>query len=170
MGRVWRIDGPYPYKFRLGGAMMPSHVRIFFWLVIAFVMIGMLPSLVPFTYPHPNIAASITTGNISVTHATDQMRAIAVFATVFWSGLILLLAFFAAFRRANWARWGIVLIFLIQQIVPLGTMAYFHHFGQYVRMHSASWPTAIAIPALLLLAIIFAFTGNARDWFSTAQP
>lgn len=104
------------------------------------------------------------------TGRSGQME-IALFAAIFWSALILALAFFAAFRRVSWGRWGLLLVFVIQQMVPLGTAAYFHHLDQYIGIFLKSLPFSLAMPALLLTAIGFAFTGNARGWFRTApQP
>jgi hypothetical protein len=66
-------------------------------------------------------------------------------------------------RRKNWARWALVIAFLFS------TESYVRILLPYWRTHGsiAFFFLAVQVPAQLV-ALIFVFTGNARDWFN--QP
>lgn len=122
---------------------MPTNVRRFIWLwwghlAIALVQIPLLPP------PNPAVTRSA------------QM---AVMAGVFAITVAVLLPFFwlAVWRRKNWARWLLLVVFVASNPIFL----------------IPSWtqlpPLIIGMGCLSLLmeaaAFYFLFTGDARGWF-----
>ena len=102
----------------------------------------------------------------------------AVTITSIWCAVLLLLAWLAAFRRQNWARWTLLMLFVAVELAQFGGEAYFrlfypdyalHHtlgsfLQHYVHVHWSS-PWAYGIFAVKVALIVLIFSGNARPWF-----
>jgi hypothetical protein len=98
---------------------MPSHVRIFWWLSVAAVAYSALS--LAWTIIFPSARAIATLGRLSLQEREQiglTLGGIAVAGTVLWSGITLLLAWIAPFRRQNLARWAFVIVFAIRAVIP----------------------------------------------------
>jgi hypothetical protein len=81
--------------------------------------------------------------------------------------LFVVLAWLAAFRRQNWARLGVLVFFLITQLVPLGLAVASGRVGLYLQIYRN--PATDVTIVMLAAAIIFSFTGNARAAFASPE-
>lgn len=91
-----------------------------------------------------------------------------VMSTVFWSAAILSLAWLATSGHSNLARWGIVVVFLVHEFVPLFVAIAYGQLHSYVaKLGQDEWakPLAYVVPILEMIAIACLFSGNARSWF-----
>jgi hypothetical protein len=93
-------------------------------------------------------------------------------STAFWSAAILSLAWLAAARRSNLARWGIVLAFLVHETAALIVSVAYGQFHSYVaKLGQENWtnPLLYIIPVLEVVAAACLFSPSARKWFKKAE-
>ena len=77
------------------------------------------------------------------------------------------LAWAAAFRRQNWARWSLLVVFILSHAAPLILAMKFGRMAEFLsRYHD--WQADL-IALVLALALAFAFTGNARSRISVQE-
>jgi hypothetical protein len=148
---------------------MPSHVRIFFWLGTCAALYSILSTAWFLTFP-PQETIAVMARLPSAFRALTQHVIVrnTIFIMVFWTGIELVLLWLAAFRRQNWARWGYAALFAFHKIAPWVTaLIYLRRVPHALEFPLRDWsdPMALVSNALILAAIAFAFTGNARDWF-----
>lgn len=148
---------------------MPQLVKIFFWTIVALVVWWIAQTLFKLVFPPPPIAVALARMS-PATRETMRFADIVtnLFATLVRSMAYLGLAWLAAFRRRNWARWAIVLLFLAGEAALLTILAMprglARGFGLYLRILSN--PVIATSSLLLIAAIVLLFTPPARAWFA----
>jgi hypothetical protein len=137
---------------------MPSHVRIFFWIIVLVVAYWVASAAWVLAFPPSQFSAALTklTPEARGIIRADMLVPLAVRCVAF-----LLLAWLAAFRDQNWARWGIAFLSLWITAVPAVFALTTHTFDRYLQDHLLD-PGFLIVTALLVAAIVFVFTGNAR--------
>jgi hypothetical protein len=140
---------------------MPSHVRIFFWIIVLVVAYWALSAACFLAFPPASFVARLAKLSPVVRQIVRAGSLMPVAARCL---AFLLLAWLAAFRDQNWARWGIVFLFVWITAVPAGFALATHGFSLYLR-DSLLDPGFLIETALLAVAIGFIFTGNARRRF-----
>lgn len=79
--------------------------------------------------------------------------------------LRLALIWLTARKRQNWARWVLLLLLVV------GLPQFVKSLGPMLSMHPVTGAARITQFALDVVAFIFIFTGDARDWFNlTPDP
>jgi hypothetical protein len=143
---------------------MPSHLKIFFWLVAAVAAYWVGSMLWVMQFPPAEMVAALA-------KIPEPMRAavarnawqITLISTVIRVVVFVGLAWFAAFRRQNWARWSLLVIFILSHAAPLVLAIKFGRLPEFLsRYHD--WQADL-IALVLAAALAFAFTGNARAAF-----
>lgn len=153
-----------PTKQWRGAPVMPSHIRAFWWLSVAIVACSIISTAWLLLYPSAQFLAALE--KLPPLYRTRIIRSIWTSAIVMQSvrcAVILALAWFAAFRRQNWARWAFAIIFIAVEIVAI-SIAFYQH-----RVAAFFVPSAMITLALAAAALAFVFSGNARDWFARAS-
>jgi len=157
---------------------MPSHVRIFWWLTVAATSYVVLSYVWYYTFPSAHDLATWAKlperFRSGVRWANIEFFAVSVVV----SGMWLTLAWFAAYRRKNWARWTIAVWFLLGLASPAIIYIWYivmdqdhllaHYFWQAeMKAEVRAWtnPRRYVVPSLKIASLVFIFTGNARDWF-----
>jgi hypothetical protein len=148
---------------------MPSHLKIFFWLVTAVAAYWVLSTLRFLVFPPHAFAEMLA----RLPAAARQMLVRTQWQLTFIpialrAALFVILAWLAAFKRHNWARLGVLVLFLITQIVPLVLALRLGRVGPYLRIAYLN-PVDDLSMLILAAAIIFSFTGNARAAFAAAE-
>jgi hypothetical protein len=145
----------------MGGAIMPSHVRTFFWIIVALITYWIFSAALALAYHRGR-------------PFNDQVIFIRIFATAIQCLIYLIPAWLAAFHRQNWARWVFAAIVVVAPILALWPLLYLTgHFRDIVLQAyftTLTNPKSIAVNALSIAAIVFVFTGNAREWFKRSVP
>lgn len=72
----------------------------------------------------------------------------------------LALIWLAARKRQNWARWALLVLILV------GLPQFLKTLGPLFHENLLAWTSLTARFALDVVALIFVFTGDARDWFN----
>ncbi len=148
---------------------MPSHVRIFFWLGVCAILYSVSFTAWFLMFPSQETITVMARLPPAFRAFTEHaiLRNTIVF-TALWAVVPSVLLWLAAFRRQNWARWGYAALFAFHKIMPwVVALAYFRRVPHTFDFPLRDWsdPMALVSNALVLAAIAFAFTGNARDWF-----
>lgn len=146
---------------------MPSHLRIFFWLIAAVAAYWVVSVAWVMVFPPAEMIAALARVPAAL---RDQIREnawrITIVSTAIRVVVFVGLAWLAAFGRHNWARWALVVIFILSHLAPFLGAIYFHRLPEFLaRYHDLQ---ADIIAALIALALVFAFTGNAKDAFRKA--
>lgn len=146
--------------------IMPISVTIFWWLAVTIVLCWMCITIWFLFFPSVHYVSTL--GQLPSQFRADVRRAdmgTALIKTSFLSILTLCLAWLAAFRRLNWARWGFIILFLVYKSVPLAVSLAYHRFQGYIgelgQMNWRDYP----IPILALTAAAFVFSKHSYDWF-----
>jgi phosphatidylserine synthase len=130
---------------------MPSNVRNFFWLNCMSMVLGAVTSVL--------MAPKLTEIAAAAGHGPGFVMGIQIFVTI----MVLIFLWLIAFKRQNWARW----VWLAMSI--LGAPGSIANFKTYLGT-----PLAAAIHStqmvLMLVALYFVFTGNAKPWFRRDAP
>jgi hypothetical protein len=162
---------------------MPSNVKIFWCLSVLIVSYAVISREWHIVFPPPlRLSPRSLAALAKVPEALrERIRTFDIEyvmgAAIVVNGTKLLFAWLATFKRKNWARWAFAILFVFLEALPL--IAYFvsllfqsqltsHYFGQLVlkdEMKALFDPYAILFRASEIAAIVFVFTGNARDWF-----
>jgi uncharacterized membrane protein len=125
---------------------MPSNVRNFLGLALLALAISIVAAVIGFDeavamVPMPNAATVIMIADV----------------VVFAISFALIAA--AGWGRQNWARWVILVFFL------LGLASLAMSFPKLMTMSSFQIGTAVITTLMKAAALFFAFTGNAKEWF-----
>ena len=149
---------------------MPSHVKIFWWLSIVIVIWWVFWTARFLLFPTAHYLAVLAKLPLEFREAARRSDIqTGIISTLVWGGVTLGLAWLAAFRRLNWARWAFGIVFLIREAIPFLVFAAYHQLGHYMtELAHENWtdPVGYLIPAVTLTAIAFVFSGNARGWFT----
>jgi hypothetical protein len=156
---------------------MPSHVKIFWWLTVIVVTYVVLSHAWYLAFPPAHVLAvwaKVPARFRDLMHFVNiEYFVIAVVANGVW----LALAWLAAYRRKNWARWMITIWFLLGLASPLVIYAWYvlvgnhelvqHYWRFEIDAEAKEWenPRSYVVPLVTIAALVFAFTGNARAWF-----
>ena len=143
---------------------MPSHLKVFFWLVAAVAAYWVASMLWVMEFP----PAEMTT---ALARIPAPMRAavarnawqITLISTLIRVVVFVGLAWFAAFRRQNWARWSLLVVFILSHGAPLVLATKFGRLPEFISRYF-DWQADL-IALVLAVALAFAFTGNAREAF-----
>jgi hypothetical protein len=142
---------------------MPLQIRLFFWLSVAVVAYWAIRASSFWIQSTPYLAGL---NRYFVRTAMDTT----LFVTIPWCALTFGIAWLAAFRHYNWARWAFVILFLFREIVLFADVArsvQVRPYGyNYLRYHWAA-PSQFLTTSLLLAASTLVFAGNAKGWFKT---
>ncbi|HEX4159711.1 MAG TPA: hypothetical protein VHY79_14685 [Rhizomicrobium sp.] len=128
---------------------MPTNVRRFLWLWWAAFLIG--AAEIPLTPPSSMLL------DLGVTQSVQT--ALAVGGTVLSLATLLPFLWFAVRRRKNWARWVLLVSFIIS--LPLEFLDPSIYSGDQLPLTCMALVSALAGAA----AFYFVFTGDARPWF-----
>ena len=131
---------------------MPSNVALFEKLAYGAWAVGMLSKLLDL--PRQS----------NLPHVREN-GLLAIFAAMLF--VFLLNAFFfwlIARRRKNWARWFLAVM------VSLGTVAYLPQLASLIGANPLVAVLNLLSLVMLMLALYFVFTGNARPWFQKPVP
>lgn len=148
---------------------MPSHLRIFFWLIVAIAAYWVVTAVWFLEFPPAAVKAVMA----RLPEAARQMIAqndwkLVLIPALSWAVLFSGLAWLAACKRQNWARVGVLVLFLIRVLVPLAMAAAAGRVIFYLQLTYRN-PAADAETLILALAILFSFTGNARAAFAASE-
>lgn len=169
-------------------AVLPSHVRVFWWISVAIVVYWTF-SIAWFwlvTLPSDHYLALLQRLPPALREPLYRAAVIrSVVPAAFWSVFILGMAWLATFRRQNWARWIYALLFLFRELLPpLFSLAYMYldlapsaaarHIilEDFWKSTVSEWsnPRSYVTPVLAIAAIVAVFTGDAKDWFRKPMP
>jgi hypothetical protein len=158
---------------------MPISVKVFFWLLIAFLAWGLWEVISIFVFTPPDLAAHLT-------HLSESTR------KLFWSGMYigmaeplaihlfvpLILAVLIVFARQGWARWLLALYFLSTKILPPLLIARYDLQNPEFSHQTSFWPVIhdyllnhwlrpapYLVLAFEILLMVLVFSPNARPWF-----
>jgi hypothetical protein len=134
---------------------MPKNVRRFVWL-----WLGAWVVFVPALFDIPVPPATMPDGTV---FQPPEAAVIGVFivSAVLVLALFLPFLWLAVWRRKNWARWILFLLYLIS--LPLTFV------GPYPYLFRIPLVGALASASILIeaLAFVFIFTGDAQPWYRT---
>jgi hypothetical protein len=130
----------------VGETKQPSNVAHFEQLMYLSLAIGLINSAL--------------TWNHSVAQAFKLGGAYFVlFIQIFVFAFIVMFIWLIARRRKNWARWVLLVLFV------LGIPASVRLIGQWLRLEPLVGALSVVQSLLQVVALVSVFTGNARDWF-----
>ncbi|HUO03374.1 MAG TPA: hypothetical protein VMU31_11380 [Rhizomicrobium sp.] len=143
---------------------MPSHLRIFFWLIAAIAAYWVVSVAWVMMFPPAEMVAALARVSAAL---REQIREnawrITIVSTAIRVVVFVGLAWLAAFRRQNWARWALLAVFVLSNAAPYAAAVYFGRVPEFLLRYRDLQADIIA--ALIALALVFAFTGNARGAF-----
>lgn len=155
------------------GSVMPSHVRIFWWLSVTIVAYWIFSTAWHLTFPPAHhfdylakLPAQLRKSSRRIELWTPIVQALVL------TSVTLGLASLATFRHLNWARWAFAIVFLTLEAMPFLISAAYQQLDVYLASLShENWadPWGYVSPILTLVAIALVFSGNARDWFRSPR-
>ena len=147
---------------------MPSRLKTLFWLIAAIAAYWVISITWFIVFPPASVTLALAKIPPAL-RATIEYRAwsISFISTTIRAAIFLGLAWLASFRRKNWARWGVALLFVLMQVVPLILALRFGRVGPFVESEYLNWQADLVF-ALFVVAIFLSFTGDAREAY--AQP
>jgi hypothetical protein len=160
---------------------MPLNVKIFLWLTLALVFYWVAANAWFWLHPASTYPAAVEKFVAHSPRLREAMNKVArssgyiyTGTTLVWAIIFLSLAWMAAFYRLNWARWTYAFVVLFRESLPLivalflapAVRGYFF----YSFWHDG-WtnPWHYVDPIVFIVAIVFVFTGESRNWFRRAQ-
>ena len=145
---------------------MPSRLKMFFWLIAAIAAYWVIAVVWFIAFPPQAVTQALAKLPPTI-RTTIEYRAwsISFISTAIRAVIFLSLAWLAAFRRKDWARWAVAVLFVLMQVVPLILAVRFGRVGPFVESEYLNWQ-ADAVFALFVVAIILSFTGDAREAFA----
>ncbi len=124
--------------------MMPTNVRRFIWLFLASLAISFV--YIPFTPTPPGVSYA-------------SMVAVLIIEFVIVDLVFLTIAWLATWRRQNWARWALLLVFaaalVSDALMPIS------FYSEHPFLVAVTLLSTIPFAA----ALYFLFTADARTWF-----
>lgn len=149
--------------------MQSTRLKMFFWLIAAIAAYWVISVAWFIAFPPPAVTQALAKIPPSL-RATIEYRAwsISFISTAIRAVIFLGLAWLAAFRRKDWARWAVALLFVLMQVAPLILAMRFGRVGSFVESEYLNWQADLVF-ALFVAAIFLSFTGDAREAFSRAS-
>ncbi len=155
---------------------MPLSVKIFFRMCVLLAVWWVFILVKFIAFPSADYLAMIAKLHAYFPDIRQRDIVLTAGRTLLWSSVLLLLAWLAAYRRRNWARWTLVGVFVFVEMVPIvalyqdsaiaGLGAFWRTYVHYYW----SAPSAYALLAYKVALIALVFSGNARSWFRLAAP
>jgi hypothetical protein len=147
---------------------MPSHLKLFFWLIAAVAAWWVGSMLWVMEFPPAEMTAALAKIPPDARAVVARNAwIITLISTVIRVAVFVGLAWLAAFRCQNWARWTLLVIFVLSHAVPLAMAERLGRMQEFVtRYHD--WQADV-IALVIAVALAFAFTGNGRDAFRSAN-
>jgi hypothetical protein len=143
---------------------MPSHLKIFFWLVAAVAAYWVASMLWVMEFPPAEMTAALAKIAAPMRAAVAHNAwIITLISTIIRVAVFVGLAWLAAFRRQNWARWSLLVIFILSHAAPLVLAMKFGRMPEFISRYHDWQGDLIAL--VLAVALAFAFTGNASEAF-----
>lgn len=149
---------------------MPLNVRLFWWISVVVVIYWLLATGWFFAFPSAHYLETLAKLPAEVRRGTQHVEAIArITSTIAWCGLTIVLAWLAAYRRLNWARWAFAVVFAVRGVasIVMGNIydRQFHYL--FERGSHEFWVVlpSYAVTLLTVIAAVLAFSGNAKAWF-----
>lgn len=164
---------------------MPSNVKLFWWLSVAVAVYWAFTTAWHAASPSAHelaVLAKMPAELRDKVRRTDTSTPI--LTTAFWGAVTLGLAWLAAFRRQNWARWAYAFAFVLREFLLRWIVVAYVYLAPstgapYRRalwedawnstFSASSDPRHYIVPALTIAAIAAVFMGNAKDWFRTPR-
>lgn len=144
---------------------MPSHLRIFFWLVAAIALYWVLSMLWVMQFPPAAMTAALAKIPPALRGAIKENAwRITLITTLIRVVLFVGLAWLAAFRRQNWARMALAAVVVFMHAAPFALALRLGRTQEFLMRYADLQADIVTL--LLVLALVFAFTGNARDAFA----
>lgn len=171
MGIVPKMNNSAPAE------AMPLSVKIFFRMCVLLAVWWVFILVKFIAFPSTDYLAMIAKLHAYVPDIRQRDIVLTAGRTFIWSSVVLLLAWLAAYRRRNWARWTLAGVFVFVELVPFAVGLY-----DYIRLprdeiflknylhYNWSSPWAFALLAYKVALIALVFSGNARPWFRPASP
>jgi hypothetical protein len=143
---------------------MPSHLRIFFWLVAAIALYWVLSMLWVMQFPPAAMTAALAKIPAAMREQIKENAwRITLITTLIRVVIFVGLAFLAAFRRQNWARLLLLTIVIFMHLGPFIIAERLGRVQEFLMRYSDLQADIVTL--LLVLALVFAFTGDARGAF-----
>jgi hypothetical protein len=133
---------------------MPRNVHRYLWLILASFAVSIVS--LPWQPRDPKTQVELGIGDIGYTELTFVFGLLVffVFAPFIWA---------AAWRRKNWARWVLLISFLVALPFMLDVPS-----GFYSLRPFATACTDISL-VMEAMALYFLFSGDAKPWFRKAN-
>jgi hypothetical protein len=152
---------------------MPRNVRLFWWISLAVVIYWLLTTCWFFVFPNASYLMMLAKLPPEMRHSTYHVDATArIASTVIWCGVTICLAWLAAYRRLNWARWAFAIVFIVRSGATIAiAIIHDNRFDQAVVSTSREgWAnlSSCVVIALTIVAIVLVFSGTAKPWFKGA--
>ena len=132
----------------MGESKLPSNVARFEQLMYLALVIGLFDSAL--TWNH-NVALAGKLGGVYFV----------LFGQAFVFVFIVLFIWLVARRRKNWARWLMLVLFV------LGLPPYFGGLHRLLNFEPVAGALSLVGFLVQVIALSLIFSGNARDWFKT---
>jgi len=147
---------------------MPSHLRIFFWLIALVCAYWVVSVVWVMLFPPAIVTAQLAMVDASRRAAVQSNALIITLASTIIRLLVFLgLAWLAAFRRQNWARWVLLIVVVMMLFAPLATAISLNRLPQFLLLYRDVPGDLVML--VLAAAIVFAFTGNARGAYGAGK-
>jgi hypothetical protein len=130
----------------MGEKELPSNVARFEQLMYASLLIGLFNSALTW---NQNVARASKIGGAYFV----------LYIQVFVLAFIVLFIWLVARRRKNWARWVLLVLFVLG--MP-GTVRVVRH---WLSIEPVAGVLNLVQILAQVIALVYVFTGNARDWF-----
>ena len=130
---------------------MPSNVKLFLILNYVSIAIGVVQSILNFS---KLAAMTAQQGGATFLIIVQSMTVI----------FMVLIVSLAGFWRQNWARWTVLILFVLGMIPSIPAILALQ------RIISSAMIVGLVQIVLQVISLYFIFTGNAREWFKRAQP
>ena len=148
--------------------MMPSNVKAFWWISFALATYFIVASIWAQLYPTAQYIAAFA--KLSPEGQQEVRGETLIFiwlVPISLQCVTLALAWIAAFRHQNWARWVFAIVVVTPRIVGLVVGVYLSRTAQtsYDSLALLTNARSLITDALIVTAIVLVFTGNARGWF-----
>lgn len=149
---------------------MPVQVRIFWWLSVVIVIYSIVLTVLAVQHiRYTDYLLTIAKVPPGIRERTYRMDvSVHIVSAAVWCGLILLLAWLAAFRRLNLARWVLAFLFSIWGLYEFWGAVEFHELNAPVLdLIKKGWWAYILL-TFAVAAVSCVFSSRAQVWFERA--
>jgi len=97
-------------------------------------------------------------------------------STLVWSVIVLLFGWLAAFRRRNWARWALLVIFVVAELIPFVAMGVFYlddpdiqritpySLFAWEELAAYARPGNFVVASIKIVMLFLIYSPKARPW------